>query len=130
MLLPQRVRIPVARQWRKLHVLHGATNANEATEEGASIGSYVLHFADGQDHECAIRRDREVRDWWVSTAPQGDCENGSVAWKGPNPARPGEFLQVFKTTYLNPRPEVEVSSIEFVSKLVQAAPFLLAMTVE
>ncbi len=130
MIFPQRVRIPVARQLSKLHVLHGATHATAPTEEGAPIGSYVLHYADGQDRECVIRRDREVRDWWVSSAPQGDCANGTVAWKGPHPSRQGELLQVFKTTYLNPRPEIEVTSIEFVSKLVQAAPFLLGMTVD
>lgn len=129
MILPQRVPIPVARQVRKLHVLHGATNANDI-REGESMGSYVLRFADGQQRKCEIRSGWEVRDWWVSVAPQGDCENGTVAWRGPDPSRPGELLQVFKTTYLNPRPEVEVTSIEFVSKLAPAAPFLLAATVE
>ncbi len=129
-IFPERVRVPVGRRLRTLHVLHGATYANAVTEAGAVIGNYVLHFADGQARECEIRRDREVRDWWVSSAPQGDCENGTVAWKGPNPVRPGELLQVFKTSYSNPRPEVEVTSIEFVSKRTQAAPFLLGMTVE
>jgi WD40 repeat protein len=127
---PRRVRIPVGWQAHKLHVLHGATSAIGVTEEGAAIGSYVLRYADGQSRECAIRRDREVRDWWVNSASQGDCENGTVAWQGPNPAWPGESLQVFRTTYPNPRPEVEITAIDFVSTMIQAEPFLLAITVE
>ena len=37
---------------------------------------------------------------------------------------------MFVRTYDNPRPEMEVVSVDFVSKLAPAAPFLVAMTVE
>ncbi len=39
-------------------------------------------------------------------------------------------LRLFLSTFDNPRPDVEVPAIDFVSELTPAAPFLVAMTVE
>jgi len=39
-------------------------------------------------------------------------------------------LRLYLTPYENPRPDLEVTSIDFVSKLTHAAPFLVALTVE
>jgi hypothetical protein len=33
-------------------------------------------------------------------------------------------------TWNNPRPEVEISSIDFISYMTESAPFLIAVTVE
>jgi len=37
---------------------------------------------------------------------------------------------LFLTPYQNSRPDLEIVSIDFVSKLTAAAPFLVAMTVD
>jgi hypothetical protein len=42
----------------------------------------------------------------------------------------GEAVQVFKYTANNPLPGVEIKTMDFVSNKTQAAPFLIAMTIE
>ena len=42
----------------------------------------------------------------------------------------GSTLRLYLSSYENPRPDVEVVSIDYVSAMTQAAPFLVAMTIE
>ncbi len=39
-------------------------------------------------------------------------------------------IRLFKTTWKNPRPDVQVKSIDYISKMTNCAPFLVAITVE
>ena len=74
-----------------------------------------------------------MRDWWKrKDEKENATTNATVAWRGTNPAvdRLGATLRLYLRTYDNPRPGVEVTSIDFVSKMTRAAPFLVAMTVE
>jgi hypothetical protein len=61
-----------------------------------------------------------------------EVTHAQVAWTGSNPVADQyqASVRLFMRTYDNPRPEVEVVSVDFVSKLTPAAPFLVAMTVE
>ena len=51
-----------------------------------------------------------------------------VGWTGTTPQ--GVPIQLFISTRKNPRPGVEISSLDYVSKMTQAGPFLVAITVE
>jgi hypothetical protein len=64
-----------------------------------------------------------------------------IAWEGTNPAatdyrtdfpagEPGKELRLFVATWENPRPDVEVTSLDLVSRETQSAPFVVAITVE
>jgi hypothetical protein len=94
----------------------------------------VLHYADGTQHELEIVYGRDLRDWWHGGRgdPAAEVTQAKVGWTGSNPVadRYKASVRLFVRTYDNPRPEVEVVSIDFVSKLTAAAPFLVAMTVE
>jgi WD40 repeat protein len=126
---PERVRIPVGRRFRQLHVLHGTVNGER---EGVVVGAYRLEYADGQQQAFEIRYGLDLREWRTSTDPKPPGEHSEVAWTGAATwsAIPGETVRLYKTTYANPRPEAEVACIDFVSKLTGTAPFLVAMTVE
>src|SRR2546426_2569912 len=39
-------------------------------------------------------------------------------------------LRLFSQSWLNPHPEVEIQSLDFVSKMTKCAPFLVAITAE
>jgi eukaryotic-like serine/threonine-protein kinase len=129
---PARVNgIPIGRSIRQLHVLH-ATVGQVASS--ALIGSYILHYADGSQHELEIIYGRDLRDWWLGGRgdPETAVTHARVAWTGSNPIAE-EFqaqVRLFLRTYENPRPEAEVVSVDFVSKQTTSAPFLVAMTVE
>ena len=43
-IFPQRVDIPVGRTFQRLHVLHGASGR---VKEGKRIGTYRLHYREG-----------------------------------------------------------------------------------
>jgi len=131
--------IQVHRHARKLHVLQAVCRGEEVedraeeVEDGTVVGSYVWHFADGTIHEEPIVYGRDLRDWWMPNRERPvDLERGRIAWIGDTPRATGAGarIRLYLTTYANPRPEVEVSHLDFVSKMTQVAPFLVAMTVE
>jgi hypothetical protein len=72
-----------------------------------------------------------VRNWWYR---ENDLEAGraTVAWTGQNPdaSKNNATLCLFKRTWESPRPEAEVESIDFTSRVTESAPFLIALTVE
>ena len=79
-----------------------------------------------------------ARVWEVQTARPlfalGGHSKGvlQVAWSSDGQwiATGGQDKNPFKTTYENPRPDAEVVSINFVSRLTQATPFFVGLTVE
>jgi eukaryotic-like serine/threonine-protein kinase len=116
--------IPIHRKCSRLQVLHGVSWGGP---DGTKIGSYILRYADGQQAELPIRLGEDARDWWSDGM---DATRATIAWTGPRPDNPKESVRLFKRTWDNPRPEVEVESIDFTSTTTQCAPFLVALTVE
>ena len=57
---------------------------------------------------------------------------GQVAWRGSKPARTweGATLRLYVSTWANARPHAEVKTVELVSDLTGAVPFVIAITVE
>lgn len=93
----------------------------------------VLHYADGTTKQFDIIYGQQVYDWWfkgVEDVPLAD--DTKVAWIGQNPAaaQDGHRIRVFESTFNNPKPDVRVSTIDFVSGLSPSAPFMIALTVE
>jgi len=130
--------IQIGQKLRRLQVLQGACMGEDAMpvdiKDGTAIGSYVWRYADGRELEQDIVFGRDLRDWWQRQDENVEpvVERGQVVWTGTNPVanRYGATLRLYLTTYDNPRPDVEVTSIDFVSKMTTAAPFLVAMTVQ
>ncbi len=123
--------IQVGSRLRRLHVLHAAIAGAPVS---TVVGSYVLNYADGTRQKLEIVYGRDLRDWWHGGHgdPAAEVTGARVVWTGSNPVtdRYKASLRLFLRSYENPRPEVEVRSIDFVSSLTPAAPFLVAMTVE
>ncbi|MBN2593009.1 MAG: protein kinase [Sedimentisphaerales bacterium] len=126
---PQSIEIPVNRRFYRLHVLHGVAYVER---EGVSVGAFQLIYSDGQRREIEIQYGRDVRDWWVSRDSKLNVEHGTVAWTARrlSASLATEKVRIFLTTYENPRPEIDVVHVNFISKKTQSAPFLLAMTIE
>jgi hypothetical protein len=122
--------IPLARHCRRLHFLHGAIWGTEPV--GKQIGRYVLRYANGESRERPIVLGQVVLDWWKTSATVTNAAELVVAWQGENARsrREGKTIRLFKSTWENPRPGVEVQTLDFVSDLAKGAPFLIAITVE
>lgn len=140
---PTRVNgIHVGRKFGNLRVLHAANTLRyvpqpdqEMMRSGTlTVASYVLHYADGEEQEHAVVYGRDLRHWWqgIGGDPEPEVSGAEKVWGGTNSiaAAYDATLRVFMSTYPNPRPDVAVVSIDFVSRETPFAPFLIAMSVE
>jgi hypothetical protein len=120
--------IRVNRKGRRLHFLQAC---GWSADEGAQLGEYVIHYADGQTRSAPILYQRNVLDWWVGAEDAHPTEAQEV-WRGSNPATRAVDMatHLIKYTWENPLPDVEVQTIDFVSDVIAAAPHLVAVTVE
>jgi WD40 repeat protein/tRNA A-37 threonylcarbamoyl transferase component Bud32 len=127
--------IRVGRRCVKLHFLHSLIYGPSATN-GLAVGTYIIHYLDGQQREIPIRGGIEVGDWWTHSKETNT--QFTVAWTGTNEksAQYERSIRLFKTTWKNPRADVEIASIDFVAARVGTpdreppSPFLVAITAE
>lgn len=133
---PQHVSgIKINRCSQMLHFLQAADRIviNNLSEnmDGVRLGTYVIHYIDGQQREVPIVYGEDLRDCLLSVNAQ-EASKAKVAWKGSSSvARNYEsYLRLYKRTWENPMPEIEIKSIDFLSVPALAQPFLVAITSE
>jgi len=122
--------IRIGRKCNQLYFLHSAYNAAYSNLE--QIGHYKVHFANGEQQVIPITTGRDVLDWHKEVPPGSSLV---VAWEGDNAktrqkADAGKKVRLYKSTWENPTPEVEIQTIDLVSRHGGPAPFLVALTVE
>jgi hypothetical protein len=118
---------------RLIHLLHA--NSAFADPPGTEVASVLLHYADGDQARFDIRQGIEVLDWWdwpAAPVKRPTGTNTIVAWRGSNPPaeHQGARIRLFDTTFINPSPEKEIQTIDYVSAMVGSAPFMVALTIE
>ncbi len=128
-IFPQRVDITIGRTFQRLHVLHGASGR---VKEGTRIGTFRLHYREGDSADLAIVYGSDQPDLGIRSDRASRASAVTLAWVGTLVAsRPAETrVPLFKSTYDNPAPDREVVRITFESVVTASGPFLLAMTVE
>jgi hypothetical protein len=126
--------VKVEKRCRRIHLLHGAGGVFD--RDGVTIARFVLHYADKSQRELEIQSGLHVRDWWGDPKQPITGTNSVLAWTGTNPAlkkyggeHPGS-LRVYKTTFENPQPWTEITTVDYVSTMQNASPFLIALTLE
>lgn len=117
--------IRIAKRCRQLHFLHAA---GWHSPEGTHLGSYVVHYAGEQQQAIPIIYGEDVRDWNGSNDSATEVSHGQLVWSAINNA--GLHVRLFKTTWVNPMPEKEILSMDYISAMANAAPFLVAVTAE
>lgn len=141
-VFPVRARnIEIARKCNRIHLLHGASGITPEMT-GIDIARLVVHYADGSQAGIPIVAGAHVLDWWgpiYKTTVAKNVRNLStpgseLAWAGGNPClkeQQSEFsLRLYKSTFDNPRPGIQITSIDYVSTVTAAAPFLVGLTLE
>ena len=114
---------------RRLHFLHATTFQAEG---GTRVGSYVVRYAKNEPQVIPIVYGEDVRNWETVKREPLTTQKSSLAWIGSNPLVQSQtgLLRLFKTTWENPLPDDEIASIDFVSSMSDAAPFLVAITAD
>jgi hypothetical protein len=122
---PDRVEgIPIGQRARRLHLLHGC---GWSPPRGTLVGRYVLRYADGETRELPIVFGDDVHNWGTSLGKIDEVKTAREAWR----ARSGEGdLRLYHRPYENPRPEVEIATLDVVSEKTDGAPFVVAVTLE
>ncbi len=120
--------IKAGRSCRRIHFLHAAS-MSWGTVWGTTIARIVVHRLGSDLVEIPVRFGLDVRDWQVHPKQQpSGTDPATIAWQGTNAL--GTAIQLFKTTWENPHPGLTVESLDYVSSLATAAPFLVAITTE
>jgi hypothetical protein len=120
--------IRVARKGQFLHFLEGAVPGRKraADTHASAIGRYKVRYSDGQSQEIAIRYGQDVLAW-NDTSDDLTTQEAKLAWQGTNGT---SRISLYHQRWPNPRADTEIASLDFISTLAEAAPFLIAITVE
>ena len=132
-------KIPINEKFSKIYLLHGAYAGGGNYFQ--VVGRLVLHYADGSTNAIDLIAGQTVFDCWnvlFKTGIDPVYKNASpgteIAWWGSNSlierVNPDESLVLFKSVFLNPRPDVAVTSVDYISTMTETGPFLAGLTVE
>jgi WD40 repeat protein len=113
--------IRVKRKARLLHFLH----AGAATDPW--LGSYVIHYADGRSWEIPVVGGADTRFYLYQEGDPMEVKRSVVAWTGRNEQ---SKARLYKTTWENPWPDLEIESIDLVSGMSWSPITLFAITLE
>jgi hypothetical protein len=122
--------IAVGKKFERLHLLH---TAHYPAEDETPYARVVLHYTDGSTTSFQLVFGRHARDWWrrknESVSALSD-PNSKVVWRGNDAGRtPGNTRRLFKTTFENRKPNVEVATIDLVSENATPNATIIAMSV-
>lgn len=142
--------IKIGQKLNRLQILHGANIHFLEANYGYRIpsgqaASYWMHYADGSKVEFPIVNGQDVLKvaWWPGWGAE-HAESAEIVWRGTNSSLEsyqikdlnGDFtgkkeLRLFKSVWENPRPDLEIASIDYVSSETHnLLPFLIAITAE
>jgi hypothetical protein len=127
---PHEVRgIQIGQRFSKAHFLHAGAGGDS---NGAIVGRYTFHYVNGSTQDVPLIYADDLRDWWLRPDKSKKVNRAVVAWTGTNAASAakGASLRLFKLTWANPQPDMQVRSLDFVSGASKCAPFLVSITLE
>lgn len=95
-----------------------------SADNEAEVGNYIIHYVDGKTETASLYYQKNVYAW----DDQSSGMSYGFAWRGK--AQDGRSVGVCSSRWQNPRPDVEIATIDFVETGTEASPFLLAITAE
>lgn len=113
----------------QLHFLHAC---GWAATPGTVIGHYLVRYTDDTTEKIPLAYGKNIRDWVGNpkNLTEPALAEATEVWKDTNAyvSRDGAHLRLAKFTWKNPKPDTEIRSLDFVSAMTDAAPFLMAIT--
>ncbi len=109
----------------KCSALHFLQGTGWSVTDGSQIAAYIIHFADGTQTEFPVLYGTDVRDWNYYSYDKDKATN--AAWSS---QQHSVYFRLYASTWHNPKPGLEVKSLDFVSLVTGCAPFCLGITAE
>ena len=122
--------IPVGRQAKRLHLLHGAYGAEK---DGVPMAMFVFRYAGGAEESIRLGYGVHSRNWEITRTEKKNelaDPNSQVAWAEADNDGRGSGFRLFQTALENPRPDEVITSFDVVSLFSRAAPFIAAISAE
>lgn len=117
--------IKVNQACRHLQFLYGT---GWRAREGTPVAAFIIRYADGRQETIPLVYGEDLRDWNAVSDPSTKLTRGKIVWRARNDAN--FSVRLFQLSWLNPAPEAEIATLDFVSAMADPAPFLIAVTAE
>ncbi|HXG46297.1 MAG TPA: hypothetical protein VNO52_01635, partial [Methylomirabilota bacterium] len=117
----------VGRACAGLHFLHASIWAIPLPS-GTRIGRYIVRYVDGRTHDIPIVHRQNSLEWQGHEEQVRGLKDTVLAWRGRMPN--GKPCRLLRYGWSNPRPSVPIHSLDFVSEMTLAGPFLVAITLD
>jgi len=116
--------IALGRKAKSLHFFHGMHGSSRAQTKRELVGSYLIHYANGEKQEFQIQLGRDV--WPMLQRPDTplQTERSKLAWTGRIPVD-GPLWCFYHSEWKNPLPDVEIAHLDFTAK---SKPVLLGLS--
>ena len=132
--------IRIDRRCSRIHLLHGGALI-AFNQLNQAIAKLVLHYEDGSSEELPIIVGKHLWDSWAPLFSTGvnplnlkTPPGAEPAWVGSNAHlrkyQPDESFVLYKASFDNPKPNLTVTSLDYVSTETQTVPFMVGLTVE
>lgn len=129
--------ITIGHAFKKLHLLHGAFHI-DGPGAHLTFAKLILHYADGSQEELElVGGTHALRCTSQSVPPMQHLlqePRTELGWLGSSPYlkknNPGASLHIYRTTLDNPKPETQVTAIDYLSTMVNPGPFMVGLTIE
>lgn len=129
--------ISINQSFQTLRVIHAARDEGRSLAAGTRLATYEIRYNDGSHHTYPIEARVHISDFiYDSSVPAHKKENTrlNAIWNShmfTSAIGTGTLpIVVFETRLQNPHPQKTVHSIQLISAKVEAAVFILAITLE
>lgn len=123
--------ISIASKAKKIYFLMGSAFSTDM-EDGAAAANFRINYNDGTTLDFPIIAKQDIFDWFTPQRSPGlmekELEPENIGWIGQNYNGSGRGL--VKPIWINPYPEKEIATIDFISGLIRCAPFVVGITIE
>jgi hypothetical protein len=123
--------ISVNSKAEKIYFLMGSVFSTNM-EKGAAAAIFRINYDDDKTLDFPIIAKQDIFDWWTPQRSPGlmekELQPENIGWIGVDYKGNGRGL--VKPIWINPYPEKEIATIDFISGLIRCAPFVVGITIE
>jgi hypothetical protein len=128
LVFPEQVQgIRVGRKFGALYLYHTAFSRSP---DGTAVAQLVFRYANGTSATNDICYGMHVRDWFLRSSDSEELKDpkSKMVWHGKTSTSPPNQLRFFITEFVNPKPSLEVATVDLFSLKEKTASCILAMT--